>query len=287
MGYDVPPVTVIGLGNLGLPIATRLHGRGRDVIGSDIDPARLAAFRATEGIALPPDQLGPRPVVCLVLPDEHSVKAIMESDRRSALVSPGGMIILHSTVSPELVRHLAADCATAGLGFVDAPVSGGADRAAAGTLTALVGASHGDHRRALGVLDDLAEDIVHLGPPGAGSAAKLANQLMLFATLAGAYEAIEIARRYGLTEQMVLRGVSTGTGRSWVTENWGFFDRITGDYDAAGVSESYRPWAKDPAQAVKAARAVGLDAPIAALIAEQLPGMVRRHADQSPSRGEP
>ena len=171
---------------------------------------------------------------------------LLAPDRLSRLVLPGGLIILHSTISPALVVRLAADCRAAGYGFVDAPVSGGAERAADGTLTIMVGAAEDDHRRALPILADLAADVVHLGPPGTGSAAKLANQLMLFATLAGAYEAMELARGFGLTEEAVLRAVGTGTARSWVTESWGFYDTLTRDYDAAGVGEDHRPWAKDP-----------------------------------------
>jgi len=277
MGDDVAPVTVIGLGNLGLPIATRLLRRGRDVVGCDLDTARLAAFRETGGTAVRPEDLRPRPLACLVVPDDAAVESLLTAPDR--LLSPGGPIVQHSTVSPELARRLAEDCRAQGYGYVDAPVSGGADRAADGTLAIMVGAAAEDQRRAEALLADLGKEVIHLGGPGAGSAAKLANQLMLFATLSGAYEAIEIAGRYGLAESAVLRAVGTGTGRSWVSDTWGFYDRLTRDYDAAGVPEAARPWAKDPAQAVAAAAAVGLDAPLAGLIAERLPGQVRRHAD--------
>jgi 3-hydroxyisobutyrate dehydrogenase len=216
-----------------------------------------------------------------VVPDDHTVASLLRPDRLSRLVRPGGLIIVHSTVSPALITRLAVDCRERGYGFVDAPVSGGAERAADGSLTIMVGATDDDHRRAEPILRDLAADLVHLGPPGAGSAAKLANQLMLFATLAGAYEAMELARGFGLTEQAVLRAAGTGTARSWVTESWGFFDGLTRDYDAAGVGEDHRPWAKDPAQAAKAAGELGLDAPFAGLIAERLPELIRRHASRT------
>lgn len=278
MTDDAAAIAVIGLGNLGLPMAVRLRDRGRAVDGADPDPDRRAAFAAAGGTALPLEESGPRAVVCLVVPDDATVAAILAPERLSRLVLPGGLIVVHSTVSPALVVRLAADCRSAGYGFVDAPVSGGAERAADGSLTIMVGAAEDDHRRALPLLAELATDVVHLGPPGAGSAAKLANQLMLFATLAGAYEAMELARGFGLTEQAVLRAVDSGTAASWVTESWGFYDALTRDYDEAGVAEDHRPWAKDPAQAVKAAADLGLDAPFAALIAERLPDLIRRHA---------
>jgi 3-hydroxyisobutyrate dehydrogenase-like beta-hydroxyacid dehydrogenase len=281
MTDDVAAIAVVGLGNLGLPMADRLRQRRRDVIGADPDPDRRAAFTAAGGTATTPEDLPPQQVVSLVVPDDHTVTSLLAPDRLSRLVRPGGMILVHSTVSPALITRLAADCRDAGYGFVDAPVSGGAERAADGSLTIMVGATDDDHRRALPLLRDLATDVVHLGPPGTGSAAKLANQLMLFATVAGAYEAMELGRGFGLTEEAVLRAVGTGTARSWVTENWGFFDALTRDYDDAGVPEKRRPWAKDPGQAVAAARELGLDAPFAALITERLPGLIRQHADSS------
>ncbi len=288
MTDGVAAIAVVGLGNLGLPMANRLRQRGRDVIGADPAPDRRAAFTAAGGSAVSPDDLPARSVVCLVVPDDSAVSALTEPSRLARLVLPAGLLLLHSTVSPALAVRLAAGCRTAGLGFVDAPVSGGAERAANGSLTIMVGASDEDHRLALPLLADLATDVVHLGPPGTGSAAKLANQLMLFATLAGAYEALAIARGFGLTEEAVLGAVGTGTARSWVTDHWGFYDELTRDYDAAGVPDDHRPWAKDPAQAVQAASELGLEAPFATLIAERLSILVRDHAehrDLPPSTG--
>ncbi|NYE69742.1 NAD(P)-dependent oxidoreductase [Microlunatus parietis] len=284
MTDDAAAIALVGLGNLGLPMANRLRERGHDVVGVDVDPDRRAAFAAGGGIATTLDESSPRPVLCLVVPDDKAVTALTEPDRLARLVRPGGLILMHSTVSPALAGRLGADCRSAGYGFVDAPVSGGAERAAEGSLTIMVGADADDHDRAEPLLRDLGSDVVHLGAPGAGSAAKLANQLMLFATLAGAYEAMELARGFGLTEEAVLRVVGTGTARSWVTDQWGFFDGLTRDYDAAGVADDHRPWAKDPAQAVQAARELGLDAPFAAMITDRLPGLIRRHADRI---GEP
>ncbi|WP_152364710.1 NAD(P)-dependent oxidoreductase [Microlunatus speluncae] len=285
MTDDAAAIAVVGLGNLGLPIASRLRARGHDVVGVDVSPDRRAAFEAAGGAATAPEDSAPRPVLSLVVPDDKAVATLTEPDRLARLVRPGGLILVHSTVSPALATRLGAACRAAGYGFVDAPVSGGAERAAAGSLTIMVGATDDDHRRALPLLGELGSDLVHLGPPGAGSAAKLANQLMLFATLSGAYEALELARGFGLTEEAVLRAVGTGTARSWVSDHWGFYDELTRDYDAAGVPDDHRPWAKDPAQAVAAARELGLDAPFASLIAERLSIMVRNHAD--PSHPEP
>ncbi|MFC7618955.1 NAD(P)-dependent oxidoreductase [Microlunatus sp. GCM10028923] len=283
MTDDAAAIALVGLGNLGLPMANRLRERGHEVVGVDLDPDRRAAFAAGGGSATTLDESSPRSVLCLVVPDDQAVTALTEPGRLAGLVRPGGLILMHSTVSPALAARLGADCRSVGYGFVDAPVSGGAERAADGSLTIMVGAEADDHDRAGPLLGDLGSDVIHLGPPGAGSAAKLANQLMLFATLAGAYEAMDLARGFGLTEEAVLRVAGTGTARSWVTDQWGFFDGLTRDYDAAGVTDDHRPWAKDPAQAVRAAGELGLDAPFAAMITERLPGLIRRHADR---RGE-
>jgi len=145
----------------------------------------------------------------------------------------------------------------------------------------MVGSTAADLERGRDVLAAQASDIVHVGEPGAGAVVKLANQLMLFSALAGAYEAMSLARAYGVSEQQVLAAVGTGTGSSWVSENWGFYDTLSAEYDEAAVPAEQRPWSKDLTEVVRAAAGKDLPAPLAALLAGVLPPAVRNHADQA------
>ena len=107
---------------------------------------------------------------------------------------------------------------------------------------------------------------------------KLANQLMMFAALAGAHEALDLAKAYDVDPATVLKVAGTSTGDSWVARNWGFFDQVAAAYDAAGVPVAYRPWSKDLWEIVAAARTADVQLPVAGLLAQVLAETVERHA---------
>jgi 3-hydroxyisobutyrate dehydrogenase len=128
------------------------------------------------------------------------------------------------------------------------------------------------------VLDSVAGEVIHAGPAGAGAAVKLANQLMMFTALAGVQEALELAGAYDVPERVVLDAVSTSTGESWITRNWGFFDEVAAAYDSAGTPVRDRPWSKDLWDIVAAARDRSVPLPVAGLLAQHLAGKVEDHA---------
>jgi 3-hydroxyisobutyrate dehydrogenase-like beta-hydroxyacid dehydrogenase len=167
-----------------------------------------------------------------------------------------------------------------GGGLLDAPVSGGADRALEGDLTVMVGGDAEVVARARPLLDAVGSDVRHVGPSGAGAAVKLANQLMMLSALAGAYEALDLAQAYGVDARTVLDTVATGTGDSWVARNWGFFDGVARAYDEGGTPVRYRPWSKDLWDVVAAAREADIDVPVAALLSQVVAARVEAHARQ-------
>lgn len=128
------------------------------------------------------------------------------------------------------------------------------------------------------LFSEVATDVIHLGEPGAGSATKLANQLMMFSALAGAHEALSLAAAYGVAETDALKAFSTSTGDTWVGRNWGFFDDVAAEYNRTGTPVTDRPWSKDLAEAVMAARSAEVGVPFAALLTQLLPGLVEEHA---------
>ncbi|RKN07662.1 NAD(P)-dependent oxidoreductase [Streptomyces radicis] len=220
-------------------------------------------------------------VVALAVPDDAAVGAVL--DELLPRLAEGALVLVHSTVLPETARALAARAAERGVALLDAPVSGGAERAARGDLAVMVGGEAAAVERARPVLDTVGGEVRHLGPSGAGSAAKLANQLMMFAALAGAHEAIDLAAAHGIAERDVLAAVAGGLGDSWVARNWGFFDEVASAYDAGGTPVSERPWSKDLWEVTAAARAAGVTLPLAGLLAQIMADRVESHAEAARS----
>jgi 3-hydroxyisobutyrate dehydrogenase len=250
----------VGLGNIGQPMARALVRAGHEVVVHDRD-----ASRTVEGATASSD-FSSCDIVALAVPDDAAVVEVVDGLARNVLV------VVHSTILPGTARRLAAERP-----LLDAPVSGGPDRALEGELTVMVGGDAELVSRARPLLDAVGSDVRHVGPSGAGAAVKLANQLMLFSALAGAYEALEFARAYDVEEQVVLDAVSTSTGDSWAARNWGFFEKVARAYDeAGGTPVKYRPWGKDLYDVVLAAREVDVEVPVAALLSQILAARVER-----------
>jgi 3-hydroxyisobutyrate dehydrogenase-like beta-hydroxyacid dehydrogenase len=274
----------IGLGNLGLPMVANLTSRSWRVVVHDPDADRTAKAREAGGEpAENLRDLAACDYVCLAVPDGAAATNVLLDQGLLDAMPSSAVVCVHSTVLPRIAVDLAERCAARGVAFLDAPVSGGAARARSGELTTMVGASADSLQRGRVVLEQACDAVVHVGPPGAGAAVKLANQLMLFSALAGTYEAMSLAQAYGVDEDQVLSAVGTGTGASWASDNWGFYDKLSADYDAAGVPPEHRPWSKDLVEVVRAAADQQLPAPLAALLSGVLPVAVRRHADQTRS----
>jgi 3-hydroxyisobutyrate dehydrogenase len=272
----------VGLGNLGQPMARALLRAGWDVAVLDTAPEKAEPC-VTEGAraAAGPGELADCAVVALAVPDDVAVEAVLCGSGLLGSLDADTVVLVHSTILPATARRLASMAAEHGVGLLDAPVSGGAERALASELTVMVGGEPGVVERARPVLDAVGSDVRHVGPSGAGSAVKLANQLMMFAALAGAYEALDFARAYDVDERAVLDAVTTSTGDSWVARNWGFFDDVARAYDEGGTPVRERPWSKDLWDVVAAARAAEVRVPVAGLLAQLVAARVEAHARRS------
>jgi 3-hydroxyisobutyrate dehydrogenase-like beta-hydroxyacid dehydrogenase len=270
---------MIGLGNLGLPMTEALLGAGVPVVVYDRRPDAMSvcAHRGARA-ATSLGELARCSVIAVVVSDDRAVwEVVVESGLVDQLGS-GAVVVVHSTILPATAQRLARRAEEADVALVDAPVSGGAERARSGDLTVFAG---GD-RAAVDALDAymrvVASSVVHLGPTGAGSAGKLANQLMMFAALASSYEALELAEAYGVAEDGLLEAVAASTGDSWVVRNWGFFDQTADAYDRSGVPVNARPWSKDLLEVVAAARERDIVLPVARFLADLVPDRVEAHA---------
>jgi 3-hydroxyisobutyrate dehydrogenase-like beta-hydroxyacid dehydrogenase len=276
-------VGFVGLGNIGQPMTRALLRAGLHVAVLDTAPEKAEPCVAEGARAVTrPDDLADCAVVALAVPDDDAVEVVLcESGLLTALASDA-IVIVHSTILPATARRLAGVAGERGIGLLDAPVSGGAERALAGELTVMVGGDAAVVERARPLLDAVGNDVRHVGPSGAGSAVKLANQLMMLSALAGAHEALDLARAYDVDDRVVLDAVATSTGDSWVARNWGFFDDVARAYDEGGTPVRERPWSKDLWDVVAAARAADVAVPVAGLLAQLLAARVEDHA-----RGEP
>jgi len=206
-------VGVVGLGAMGLPMAETLAAAGLAVKGFDLDCGRRALLPgAVDTLAA----VAEADAIVLSLPNDGVVKAV--AGELLPLLRAGSLLVDTSTVAPQTARAVQADAAARGVGYVDAPVSGGAAGAAAGSLLVMAGGTDDDVARARPVLDPLARLVVHCGGPGAGAVVKLANNMLCAGQLLLAGEALRLADANGVSAEALLDAVNRGSGRSAVTE---------------------------------------------------------------------
>jgi 3-hydroxyisobutyrate dehydrogenase len=261
-------VAVIGLGQMGLGMARTLAGKGFAVCGFDPDPAREAMAREA-GVTvdrLRGEILARSPVVIASLPQAAHVAALVEdADGFLVRASRGSVLIDTSTSQADVSRRLAALCADHGLGFLDAPVSGGPAGAASGALTMMIGGSDTDLAAAMPVLEAISARRFHVGGPGAGNVAKLVNNLLVGAHLIAAGEAAAIAQKSGVPLGKLLEVVNAASGRSAITEvnmpRW----IANGAYDSGFTMGLMR---KDVRLAAALMREAGVEGPLLAHAAE-------------------
>lgn len=270
-------VAVVGLGNMGMAMLGRLVGAGAPPRGFDLDPAKRAAA-AMLGAEVPAGLDGATgDVVVLSLPSEAATAAVLAA--LLPMLPRGAVIADTSTLSPVAARGFAQQAATRGVAYLDAPVSGGAAGAAAGTLAMMVGGDAAALAAARPVLDRLATRILHIGESGAGQVAKLVNNLMVATNLVVAGEALRLGARAGVPPEALLPVINGATGRSAATEvNWPRWI-ASGTFDSGFAAGLMR---KDVRLALGLAEAVGapLDATARAAAAwEGLAGAVPDDAD--------
>lgn len=279
-----------GLGNIGAPMVRALLAAGWAVTVSDLDAGRVQRLvdEGAEAAGSPADLAG-CDVLLLAVSDDAAVTAVLEGDDDDEGWLAGGgsaeggadrLVVVHSTVLPATAVRLEEVARERGVALLDAPVSGGAERAAKGDLTVFVGGDDDALELGRPLLDAVGSRVLHVGPAGAGAATKLANQLMMLSALAGAHEAVELAAAYRVDEATVLDAVSSSTGGSWVASNWGFFDATAAAYDEAGTPRRERPWSKDLFEVVEAGRSADLRLPVAALLSQVLADRVESHAER-------
>ena len=200
----------IGLGNMGGPMAANLAKAGHEVAGFDL------AAPMPEGVvkaASAAEAAQGADVVITMLPNGAILRAV--ADEVIPAMTAGAVFCDCSTVDVESARAVAAQAQAAGLGALDAPVSGGVGGATAGTLTFMVGGSAEAFDKVKPLFDVMGQKAVHCGAAGAGQAAKICNNMILGVTMIATCEAFALADKLGLDRQKMFDVVSTSSGYSW------------------------------------------------------------------------
>jgi len=188
-------IGVVGLGNMGGPMATNLLADGHEVAGFDIVAGRMAELEGHGGraAASPADVSRGAELVSIVVLDGDQLDQVTSGpDGVLAGTAPGTVVAVHSTVHPDAVRNVAA-AAPEGVEVLDAPISGGVPGAREGRLAIMVGGDADAFAHARPAFESMGSLVLHLGPAGAGLAAKLARNLMGYVSLLGAQEGRRLA----------------------------------------------------------------------------------------------
>lgn len=214
----------IGLGIMGLSMARNLLKAGYAVRVWNRTPSKMATL-AAEGAttASSPAELAAQcDVIFICVSDTPDVQAVMAGEHGILSgVQAGALVVDMSTISPAATRELAAALAAKGAAMLDAPVSGGSEGAAKGTLTIMVGGQAEQLERARPYFQAMGKTITHVGENGAGQMVKLVNQILVVVTMLGVSEALLFAQAGGLDVEKTLAAVSGGAAGSWMLSNRG------------------------------------------------------------------
>ena len=214
---------LIGLGAMGAGIAGTLRGKGYEMHVCDARPEAAAAFARDGGTACatPADVAAACEVVVSVVVNAQQTESVLFGDRgAAAAMKPGSVFVMCSTVDPNWSIALEAKLNAMGIHYVDAPISGGAAKAASGQMTVMSSAKPEAYARADAVLEAMAGKVYRLGDrAGAGSKVKIINQLLAGVHIAAAAEAMALGLREGVAPEALYEVITHSAGNSWMFEN--------------------------------------------------------------------
>ena len=214
---------VIGLGSMGLGMAQSMVKRGIRVAGYDINAAAVAKLveAGGGGAASVADAAKNVDVLLVVVVNAAQTDTVLFGEKgAAAAMKKGSVIISSATMAPDDARRLAAKSEALGLLYLDAPISGGAAKAAIGQLTVMASGTQETFKRARPMLDAIAATVYELGDAaGIGASLKMVNQLLAGVHIAAACEAMTFAKKLGLDLPTVYKVITASAGNSWMFEN--------------------------------------------------------------------
>lgn len=261
-------VAFLGLGVMGYPMAGHLLKKG----GHDVTVYNRSAAKAAQWVkefggrsaATPREAAEGCDLVAMCVGNDNDVRSVVYGDDGVlAGLKRGAVLVDHTTASAILARELHEKCREKGVGFVDAPVSGGQAGAVNGQLGIMCGGESADFDRAKSVLDIYAKSCVLIGEPGAGQLTKMMNQIAIAGLLQGLSEAIAFGKHSGLDIEKVISVISKGAAQSWQMENrWKAMDEMK--FDGFGFAVEWMR--KDLGICLEEAKRNGARLPVTAII---------------------
>lgn len=261
-------IAVVGLGSMGYGMAQSALRDGFTVHGADMDADRTARLVSEGGAAETPAQAAGTldAVVVVVLNAAQTESVLFGEHGLVPHLREGAAVLSCATVPPAFAREMERRCTRHGVLYLDAPISGGAAKAAAGRLSIMASGTQAAFDAAAPVLDALAERVFRLGDAaGPGSAMKAVNQLLAGVHIAAMAEAMTFGMTQGVSPEAFMEVIPDCAGTSWMLENRGPHV-VEGDY---APRSSVAIWPKDLGIVLDVAREAGFGAPLAAAAMQQ------------------
>lgn len=261
-------IAVIGLGSMGLGMAQSILRAGHTTYGYDLNPKQVAALHKAGGAEGALDQIAGNldAVVIVVLNAAQTKEVLFGPQGIAASLKSGAVVIACATVAPDFAREMEAECAALGLLYLDAPISGGAKKAADGALSIMAAGTAAAFDAADPILEATAASVFRLGDTaGPGSAMKAVNQLLAGVHIAAMAEALTFGMTQGISPQTFVDVISKCAGTSWMLENRAPHI-VNGDYTP---HSSVNIWPKDLGIVLDVAKSAGFGAPLTAAAMQQ------------------
>jgi len=259
-------VAFIGLGAMGYPMAGHLANAGHRVTVFNRTPERAQRWLSEfEGnlASTPAEAAAGADAIMICVGNDQDVREVTTGPEGAlAALTPGALIIDHTTTSQALAVEIAATAADNAVSFLDAPVSGGQIGATNGVLTIMAGGTDEAFAAARPLMSSYAKSLRHMGPVGTGQLTKMVNQICIAGLLQGLSEGIHFAELAGLDVTGVIDVISQGAAQSWQMDNRAS-TMIEGEFDFGFAVDWMR---KDLGIAIEAARAVGAAVPVTELV---------------------
>ena len=211
----------IGLGAMGLHLAGHLQARGLLVVAGNRSRQKAADFAASHGLraADAASDFAECDVVVLCVPADADV--LQHVRALSEVLAPGSVVVDHSTVAVDTARQAHALLGARGIGFLDAPVSGGVEGARNGKLSIMVGGAATDLDKARPVLEAYALRITHMGASGSGQATKAVNQVLVAGIAQAVCEGLALGEKLGLDPALLVPTLAAGAAGNWFLDKRG------------------------------------------------------------------
>lgn len=234
-------IAFIGLGNMGGPMAANLVKAGHTVKAFDLSSAALeqAAEAGCQKAESAQDAVCGVDFVVSMLPAGKHVESLFITGEQPLfdLLDSNTLVIDSSTIDADTARRVAAAGAARGIGFIDAPVSGGVGGAQAGTLTFIVGGTDAQFEQARPILECMGKNIFHAGDHGAGQVAKVCNNMLLGILMAGTCEALNMGMKNGLDPRTLSDIMKQSSGNNWALQ---VYNPVPGVMDGVPASRDYQ-----------------------------------------------